>query len=647
LKNRPSAKSRAGSQSWATINSGKAPTAAVYSSSEKQIRFANSKGVIMPRPNNFILWLVFALGMLPASSAQTPTQTTTASVAGQVKIGDKGIAGAVVSLASAANATSGVNRQRNASFAPPTSGGQAVTDAEGRFQINNVAAGAFRVMVTAPGYVLAGSELTIQVADGQALQNLALTVAKGGVITGNVKHGTRPVIGEPVTLIPVDATGQPVQMRLPGGINFRTDDRGVYRIFGLPAGRYLLSVGRGEVGFGGGGRRAGPNAGGNAWQRTYYPDVLEAAQASALTVEPGQELTGIDIRMAARNTYAIVGRVVDAETGNPMPGVLIGHSKTANPRANRVNPNNPNRAENRPDRQVVVEQEIDAPSNETGEFRIEGLTAGNFTVYAARDRLTGASEFYSDPVPVEIISSDVTGVEIKLLRGASIAGVVAFENPNDPNVQANLPNLLVRASSRNAGRGGGRGGGGGMASEAATQLGPGGTFRLSGLAPGLVTLTLVDRGTSGLTILRMERNGANLQEGLRVEAGEQVAGVRLIATYGNSSIRGVVRVDGGVLPPQLRLTVAARRVDASASVRDRGGRNVQVDASGRFQFDQLVAGSYELTLRVQGAGRNTVAPVTVSVGSGAVQSVSFPLDLKTLTTPPARGNDRQPRGTRP
>lgn len=605
----------------------------------------------MPQSNKFILWLVCALCVPPAISAQTPPATApaatgTASLAGQIKIGEKGLAGAVVSLASA---VSGANRQRNLPIAPPTSGGQAVTDAEGRFQLNNIAAGSFRVSVTAPGYVLAGSELTVQVAEGQAIKNLELAVAKGGVITGKVtSNGTRPVIGEPVTLTPVDATGQPVQMRLPSGLNFRTDDRGVYRIFGLPAGRYLLSVGRGEGSFGGGGRRGGPNGGGNAWQRTYYPDALEQAAASAVSVEPGQELTGIDIRIVARNTYAITGRVVDAETGNPIPGVLIGHSKTANPRANRPNPNQQTQQTqqgNRANQQIVVEQEIDSPSTATGEFRIEGLTAGSFTVYATRDRVTGASEFYSDPVPVEISSSDVTGVEIKLLRGASIAGVVVFENPNDPNVQANLPNLLMRASSRSATRGGGRGGGG-LSSEATAQLGPGGTFRLSGLAPGLVTLTLVERGSSGLTILRMERNGADLQEGLRVEAGEQVAGVRLIATYGNSSIRGVVQVQGGVLPPQMRLTISAQRVDASASVRDRAGRNVPVDASGRFQFDQLVAGTYELTLRAPGAGRNAIAPLSVSVGSGGVQSVVFPLDLKALTTPAPRGNDRQPRGIR-
>ncbi len=172
----------------------------------------------------------------------------------------------------------------------------------------------------------------------------------------------------------------------------------------------------------------------------------------------------------------------------------------------------------------------------------------------------------------------------------------------------------------------------------------------TGLAPGLVTLTLVDRGArggpAGLTLLRIERDGADLQAGLRVEAGQQIAGVRLIAAYGNSSVRGVVRVEGGALPPQLRLTVSARRVDASASVRDRGGRNVPVDASGRFQLDQLVAGTYELMLQAPGLSRNTIAPLTVSVGSGAVQNVTFPLNLAALTAQPPRGNGGQPRRIR-
>jgi hypothetical protein len=190
-----------------------------------------------------------------------------------------------------------------------------------------------------------------------------------------------------------------------------------------------------------------------------------------------------------------------------------------------------------------------------------------------------------------------------------------------------------------------------LSNEASAQPEATGGFRLTGLAPGLVSLTLVDRGgrggPSGLTLVRIERGGADMQAGLRVEAGEQVGGIRLVAVYGNSSVRGTVRVEGGALPPQMRMMVSARRVDASASVRDRGGRNAPVDANGRFQFDQLAAGTYELTLQAPGMGRNSIPPITVSVGSGAVQEVVFPLNPATLNAQPQPGNGRRQQGGRP
>ena len=156
-------------------------------------------------------------------------------------------------------------------------------------------------------------------------------------------------------------------------------------------------------------------------------------------------------------------------------------------------------------------------------------------------------------------------------------------------------------------------------------------------------------GGSGLTLLRIEREGADLQAGLRVNAGEQVGGVRIVATYGNSSIRGLVRVEGGALPGQMRLMISARRIDAGAGVRDRGGRNAMVDPNGRFQIDQLVGGTYELSLQMPGMGRNAVEPVTVTVGNGGVQEVVVPLNLATLNAQPRpnNGGGGRQRGGRP
>ncbi len=126
-------------------------------------------------------------------------------------------------------------------------------------------------------------------------------------------------------------------------------------------------------------------------------------------------------------------------------------------------------------------------------------------------------------------------------------------------------------------------------------------------------------------------------------------GVRIVATYGNSSIRGLVRVEGGALPGQMRLMISARRIDAGAGVRDRGGRNAMVDPNGRFQIDQLVGGTYELSLQMPGMGRNAVEPVTVTVGNGGVQEVVVPLNLATLNAQPRpnNGGGGRQRGGRP
>lgn len=602
----------------------------------------------MTRRKAIGLLIIFSLFGLPAANAQTVQKAATGSIAGQIRIGERGAAGVVVALTSAEARGNAPGPPRPVAGANPESSARATTDGDGRYQINQVAAGSFRVTALAPGYVVSGSTRALQIAEGQSVNNVDFTLTKGGVITGRVTgRGDRPVIGEPVTLTPLDSNGQPARFPAAAAMNFRTDDRGVYRVYGLATGRYVVSVGRGE-GRGGGPGRADVFAGGRGgssttWQRTYYPDVLEAAQATVVAVEAGNEVTGIDIRMNSRDSYAISGRVVDAETGSPIAAVLIGHGRTGGAGGG---------GGNRGDRQLVTGGNTDGMSNAEGEFRIEGVTPGKYAVYVAQDRAMGQSEFYSDPVPVEVSAQDVSGIEVRLHRGASIIGAIVFENAGDPGALASLPNFVVSASSR----GGGRGGGG--MNNASSQVAANGGFRIAGLSPGLVNLNVSDRRSpgpgSGLTIMRIERDGADLRAGLRVEPGEQVTGVRIIVAYGNSTLRGVVQVQGGALPPQLRLTVLARRLDASASAGGRGSFPAQVEASGRFQIDRLVPGAYEVTVQAMGLGRpgsnSSGAKQTVNLGSG-VQNVVIPLDLAALVNqqnPNAGANNGgRRRGGRP
>ena len=124
--------------------------------------------------------------------------------------------------------------------------------------------------------------------------------------------------------------------------------------------------------------------------------------------------------------FSVSGRVIDADSGQPVANIYIGHSS--------VDPSNQQPGEMR----FTGNQ-----TNVNGNFRLEGLRPGHYAVFtfaAAQDNST-----YSEPTPFEISDGDVTGIEIKLRRGATINGVAVLENNSDPAVAALLPTISLIA----------------------------------------------------------------------------------------------------------------------------------------------------------------------------------------------------------
>lgn len=598
--------------------------------------------------------LILLLCAATIVGAQTPIQSitpATASVTGQIKVGETPARGVSVALISA---------DRRPTFDAQTSAQtRATTDADGRYKFANLAAGNYRVTVLSPGYIVFGnSELVrngqqVTLKDGEAIERIDFTMTRGGVITGKVTSNTnRPIIGESITLTALDESGKQVPFNAPDSVGFRTDDRGNYRAYGLPPGKYLISAGRGD-------NRGGPPVftASRTYQRTFHPEATEEANATPITVEAGKEVTEVDIRMASVETFAAAGRVVAAETGKPIAGVLIAHNtvRSGGGRGGAQMPQTPGGT--------------DGISGSEGEFRIEGLARGKYSVYVAQDPQNPlTSEYYSEPTTFDIATTDATGLEIKLQRGASVNGLIVLDGATDPNL---LANMQINAAVR------GNGGGGGRGSNPAA-VAPNGVFRVAGLAPGRVSLSVSEANNvgpfSGLQILRIEKDGAELQSGLEVTAGEQVAGVRIFVAYGTSSIRGVVRIEGGTLTQGMRLMVMARRTDGAGGSGGRGGGMMpgQVDAQGQFQIDRLVAGTYEVTAQAMGGGfggggfgggrgggqqpgqpgaqqpaqqmQAVPSAQTVVVGTNSTQSVTLTLNLAaqpTVNSPNNQPGNRQ------
>jgi hypothetical protein len=531
----------------------------------------------------FCLLILFAAGREALSQASNVTGS--GAVTGVVKLGDAPAAGIMLAL---------LPERMGPMAQQPDITNRAVTDEKGEYRFTNVAAGRFRVTPLDEAFVITGvatprggpSGIAVTVSQGQAVSNVDFTLARGGVITGRVTDGDgRPAIAERINLNLMDANGSPQPFNGRNRFGYETDDRGVYRIYGLPAGRYLVSAG--------GSDRPGVSRR-IRYPLTYYPDVAEQAQATPVEVRTDFSADDIDIHLGEPTpTYAVVGRVIDADSGQPAAGLPV------NIVPQRIRGAGGGRAIGGPGGSVA---------GADGAFRVTGLSPGLYSASAGSSNGFGvvagaSSDFYSDPVSFEISEANVAGVEIKVRRGASIAGVVVIDGPNDPSISAQLSQLMISASSRGGQQSqaqgeGGRGGMGGRQNFA--PVGPDGAFRIGGVAPGRVRLNINGRGFgggAGVALGRVERNGVAMDGEFNVSSGEQVTGVRVVVVNAAGVIQGRVMISGGTLPPGTRLMVFVRPLNST-------GRNrpAQVDASGQFRVDGLAPGSYEVRLNAMAGG---------------------------------------------
>ena len=85
-----------------------------------------------------------------------------------------------------------------------------------------------------------------------------------------------------------------------------------------------------------------------------------------------------------------------------------------------------------------------------------------------------------------------------------------------------------------------------------------------------------------------------MTDGIVVTGREDITGVRIVLGKGSGVIRGQVQITGGALPNGWRMNVMARS-EKSAAGFDPGGY-AEVDSKGRFMFEGLLPGEYELML---------------------------------------------------
>ena len=510
----------------------------------------------------FAIVLALSLGCvdLPSLIGQTVSPITLqtkpvkkvpgATVSGRVTMQGKGKGGVFVGI-------------RAGEFGPQmTPAIKAVTDEDGNYRLNDLPPGHYQIQPIAPAYV-SGQGKNLILAEGERVDGIDFSIVRGAVVTGKVTHSDgRPVIDEAVYLVAAEQTNQRGP-QFAGSSAFQTDDRGVYRMFGISPGRYKVCIGVPDDAY-------FPMRNRPVFERVYYPSVVQFDEAKVVELSEGSEATNIDITVGqSMQNFAASGIVVDSETNRPIPNVRVALQR-------------------------VVEANsapfigASSGSNSRGEFRVENITPGKYSIFLMPQP---DSEIRVDPVRFEIVDQDVAGLILKTKKGAVLSGYVVLDGKHDRELYARLAKMRLAAFVR---------GGGNIAPVGVSRpsmIGSDGSFRIAGLSPGAAGFRLTSsepRSRSDFIISRIERDGVfQPRNVVEIKEGEEIAGLRIVVVYGTGTVRGSVKLDNGPLPTGQLIVRLIKTGESSYALRPQ-----LVDARGHFIFEGVPAGTYEVKLLV-------------------------------------------------
>jgi len=518
-----------------------------------------------------------------SSSQTTPEKGATASISGKVRIKDKAVAGVIVFA-----------EEQHSRGWRSRSNYRGATDQDGNYRITNVRAGTYTIRPVAPSFALEDyvTNNEVVISEGETVEDINFSMVPGGVITGKISDPDgKPLVDEYVNVVPVDPAAF-VSMRFEG--NLHTDDRGIYRAFGLHPGKYKVFVGQTE---------SLPGERGSFHRQTFYPSVTDDSKATVIEVTEGGETTNIDIVVGRPvTTFKVSGRVLDAETGKPLVHIRYGvYQGSEHGGSSRTG---------------------DDYTNANGEFRLENVLPGKYAVFV----VPGDTGVRGDNVSFEVVDRDVTDLVIKAGKAATVAGVVVFESGEELKPGFKFNELFISGWAD----GGEQRFSGGFSQS----IKPDGSFKIGDLRKGTVRFFFGSprRNDRQIQLVRVERDGVVQPGGLTLKDGEQVTGVRLVVKFLTGAIHGQIKVEGDEAPYSRMSVWITYLDDKNQGVSfSTGNSSPQLDSRKRFTVEGLAAGTYEVNVAVFEPGRqetNRLFKQQVTVIDNAASDVTITIKAK-------------------
>jgi hypothetical protein len=507
--------------------------------------------------------IVFACLSAGLAAAQAPRDARPA------RTGAASLSGRVVSADPEARP---VRHARVTCTEPELAGGVSVTtDQDGRFTCANVPPGRYTVAVTRDGWVPSAYGAVRPLRPGRPIvigagehAEIVVPMTRGAVITGVLldEHGQPAINTTVVALRSVMQNGERRLVALGrGGV---ADDRGVYRIYGLPPGDYFVrAVPPGSLS--GQSDLVETTDRHVAFAPTYFPGTPIAVQATALPVRGGEEREGIDFAIQKVATARIEG-VVSPSDRTAVPGGTI---------LSLI----PARDNSSPDPDPTTVRAVQIPAD--GSFSFSSVTPGVYTLLARapQPRVAWAS------AEVAVEGEAVPGLALTLQPAMTISGELRFARSHLP-VPVDFTGWRITAEPEHPT------GGATLVPEAAT-IDRDGRFVIGGVTPGAYRLTATPAAgarTAGWTLRSAMIDGIEtLDQPVAIQP--TAVAPQAIVTFTDTPaslggrLQGVASADGFVVvlfPTDRALwRPHARRIQSSV-----------VSTDGTYSFTNVAPGEY-------------------------------------------------------
>ena len=514
------------------------------------------------------------------------------------------------------------------------------TDDQGAFTFANLPAGQFTLTASKGGFLdtiygqkqpgsgRAGTPIQLQA--GQALTQISMPLARGGVITGLVvEESGEPAYGAAVRAYRWIVKDGARVLQQAGG-TASSDDRGMYRIPGLLPGQYIVTASGREsfeigvegmayfkvletIGSAGDAQIAlradrliidkaewAPDAANTpktGFVTIYYPGTTQASSASTIAVAISEEKAGIDFRLQLMPIGRLSGVITGAD--GPVRGATVSLIDQGQIPGNGVR---------------------ETRTSADGKYTFNGVAPGQYTVMAratpkgagleagAREavaflasdelaqnakrraelaatigraaQLWGTSEIGFD-------GRDVADVNITLQPGLTVAGRVVFEGGTGPVPDPSRMSLTLTPVGQNRATGEA-----GMATPGPVD--PDGQFTIRGVVPGRYTISVAAGAPGGYSLRSAVFGGVDvLDQPFELNGSHPINGGVVTLSARTTDVSGTVQDASGQPMPGVTVIVFASE-EQFWTPNSRRIQAVRPATDGRYAFKNLPPGDYRV-----------------------------------------------------